>query len=593
MSFTVTNTNPSASSQLIIIDPTYYVNGKFIYASQPISYGSPLIVDKLQIQNPLAPLNFSNYGNGGISVVSNLTIFEDYIEPDCLVIAGNVDVPRPNPEFFDVDFSSNAITAVNAVNIISASRGTGSATPSTSPASNYTTARIANPRYNGCKNTSPDFNVITDKQLPSVEKYTSYFIYSPGGRGNTLAERSGSGNYQIGFLVDELGNITQPNNDNTSSAYIPNLLDAFGADTSIILSPNNNYTLSGSSEFTIYKPAVISNIILFSDTGSIGNNFLVSGTYATLSFEAVPGLYTQPYGLYVQGAGQSLPASFGYTTASFYTASLDQAGGFKTNTSEIPYTNTYTVQNTSPVRAAFSASFYIRNLAISTSLSVSVQVNLLENNTQIAQQTKNIPSMGNVDFSITSSLFLNSDSEYYVTIRANTKNVSVTANLWTIVPITSSAVVNTPYFTTGSTTTSVLTSSAALGSLYGSYQQTLPPPGAGGSGSGFDQPQPLTFLPYDEIRFEGTEGLVSTIITSSFNQSTGLFYLFLQDPVNTTSVDVNYFAIRRWVPSINNIIINTPGTIMGTGFIFPKYPSPLLRKNLPSIIENLTNKGLV
>jgi hypothetical protein len=32
---------------------------------------------------------------------------------------------------------------------------------------------------------------------------------------------------------------------------------------------------------------------------------------------------------------------------------------------------------------------------------------------------------------------------------------------------------------------------------------------------------------------------------------------------------------------------------MGSGFIFPKYMSPLLRKNLPSIIENLTNKGLV
>ena len=580
MSFTVTNTYLPSSSQLIIIDPTYYVTGKFIYASQPISYGSPLIVDKLQIQNPLAPLNFSNYGNGGTSVVSNLTIFEDYIEPDCLVIAGNVDVPRPNPEFFDVDFYSNAITAVNANVIISASRGTGSATPSTSPASNYTTARIANPRYNGCKNTSPDFNVITNKQLPSVEKYTSYFIYSPGGRGNTLAERSGSGNYQIGFLVDELGNITQPNNDNTSSAYIPNLLDAFGADTSIILSPNNNYTLSGSSEFTIYKPAVISNIILFSDTGSLGNNFLVSGSYSSLNFNIVPGLYNQPFALNIEDTGSQNVSAVTTVTASFDTVILDQAGGFNLTT------DVYTVQNTSPVRAFFSASFNIEDVGAGTG-STSASVRLFENNHQIAIQQKLIPSMGNEDFNITSSLFLNSGSEYYVTIRANTKNVSVTANSWTIVPLTSSIVVNTPYFTTGSTTTSVLTSSAALGVLYGSYQQTPI------TGSGFDAPVALSFQQYDEIRFEGTEGLVSTIVSSSFNQSTGKFHLFLQDPVDTTSVDVNYFAIRRWVPSINNIIINTPGTIMGTGFIFPKYPSPLLRKNLPSIIENLTNKGLV
>jgi hypothetical protein len=553
------------------------------FTSNDLNPGDSQIVNQIEINNPVFPLYFWN--NADVydliaTKASNLTLYESYIEPDCLVIVGNVDAPRSNPEFFDVDFSSNAITAVNANVIISASRGTGSATPSTTPASNYTTARIANPRYNGCKNTSPDFNVITGKQLPSVEKYTSYFIYSPGGRGNTLAERSGSGNYQIGFLVDELGNITQPNNDNTSSAYLPNLLDAFGADTSVILSPNNNYTLSGSSEFTIYKPAVISNIILYSDTGSLGTNYLVSGSYSSLNFNIVPGLYNQPFALNVEDSTVQSISAGTTETASFDTIIVDQAGGFNLTT------DVYTVQNTSPVRAFFSASFNIEDVGAGTG-STSASVRLFENNQQIAIQQKVIPSMNDEDFSITSSLFLNSGSEYYVTIRANTKNVLVNVSTWTIVPITSSVVVNTPYFTTGSTTTSVLTSSAALGVLYGSYQQTPI------IGSGFDNPVALSFQQYDEIRFEGNEALVSTIVSSSFNQSTGKFHLFLQDPVNTTSVNVNYFAIRRWVPSINNIIINTPGTIMGSGFIFPKYPSPLLRKNLPSIIENLTNKGLV
>jgi hypothetical protein len=150
-------------------------------------------------------------------------------------LVNNADIARVDPEFYNVDFTTNAITAVNRVNIISASRGTGSATPASVQASNYTTARVINPRYVGSKNTSPDFNIITNQQLPSVEKYTSYFIYTPGGLGNTLAERSGSGNYKIGFLVDELGNIIQPIANNTSSAYIPNLIDAFGADTPIVL----------------------------------------------------------------------------------------------------------------------------------------------------------------------------------------------------------------------------------------------------------------------------------------------------------------------------------------------------------------------
>jgi hypothetical protein len=577
MSFTITNPTPGPDSQLIIIDPTYYITGKLIYASPSIINGSPLTVDKLQIQNPLAPLNFSNFGDGGTSVVSNLTIFEDYIEPDCLVIAGNVDAARFNPEFFDVDFSSNSITAVNANVIISASRGQGQATPSTTPASNYTTARIANPRYNGCKNTSPDFNIITDKQLPSVEKYTSYFIYTPGGRGNTLAERSGSGNYQIKFLVDEVGNVITP--DLSSSQYLPSLYDAFGSNTTIFLSPTSGSSNTiAQSDFTIYKPAVISNIILYSDTGSLGTSYLVSGSYSSLNFNIVPGLYTQPYGLKVFDIPGQTITSGNTNTASFSNILIDQAGGFNN------ITDVYTVQNTSPVRAAFSASSNINNLGPGAT---TVSMSLFENNNLISSQLKNINSGGSTDFFVTASLFLNSGSKYYVTIGTTSHNIAANFNEWSIIPLTSSIVVNKPYFTTGSITTSVLTSSAALGVLYDSYQQTPI------TGSGFDSPVDLTFQQYDEIRFEGNENLVNTIISSSFNQSTGLFYLFLQSPVNTTSIDVNYFAIRRWVPSVNNIIINSPGTVMSGGFILPKYPSPLLRKNLPSIIENLTNKGLI
>ena len=585
ITFTAANDVGSLTDASVMI---YDNSGRIFYSGtnaynpgQPAP-GASITVNKLQINNPFYPLYFASATGVNTATVTNIFVYEDYIEPDCLVVAGNVDVARVNPEFFDVDFSSNAITAVNASVIISASRGTGSATPSTTPASNYTTARIINPRYVGSKNTSTDFNIIDNTKLPSVEQLTSYFIYTPGGLGNTLAERSGSGNYKIGFLVDELGNITQPNNNNTSSAYIPNLIDAFGADSTVILSPNNNTTLA-QSEFTVYKPAVISNIILFSDTGSLGTKNLVSGSYTSLNFNIVPGLYTQPYALNVSDNAQSIPSGATPTTASFPTINQDQAGGFN-NTNFV-----YTVQNTSPVRAAFSASFEIENLG---AVSTNVQIRLLENNIQIAQQNQTLASGGSPgNFLVTSSLFLNANSEYYVTIRSNNENVDVNDSLWTIAPIISTSV-SKPYFTTGNNSPSVLTSSAALGVLYGTNQQTLPLT-VNNTSSGFDQPQPLTFLPYDEIRFEGNENLVSTIISSSFNQSTGRFFLFLQQPIDTNEVDVNYFAIRRWVSSIDNIIINSPGTLIGSGFIFPKYLSPLLSKNLPTIIENLTNKGLV
>lgn len=532
-----------------------------------------ITVTQAQIQGILPQTNFfmfTGVGTNGYSAsIENFTIFESQISnPEYLVVTGDIQDERLNVKYMDVDFSTNPNIAVNLQAILS-----GSATRAAVPNSNYTTARITNPRYNGCKNTSPNFNTLSGSKLPVVEQLTSYFAYSLGG-GNTLAERSGSGNYQIGFLVDEIGNVIKP--DASSSAYLPSLLDAFGSGTTVVLSPTNNTTLP-QSEFIVYKPAVVSNMILYSDTGSLGNDYLVSGSYASLNFNIVPGLYNQPYALNVEDTGQNINSGI-TATASFDTVILDQAGGFNTAT------NVYTVQNTSPVRAAFSASFEIENLGAG---STNVQVILLENNIPITTQTKTLNFGVTDSFLVTSSLFLNSGSQYYVTIRTTAENVDVSANSWTIVPITSSIVVNKPYFTTGSTTTSVLTSSAALGVLYGSYQQTPI------TGSGFDAPVALSFQPYDEIRFEGNENLVSTIVSSSFNQSTGKFNLYLQQPVNTKAVDINYFAIRRWIPSINNLIINSPSNVMGAGLILPKYPSPLLSKNLPTIIENLTNKGLI
>jgi hypothetical protein len=593
LSFTITEVN-GISPGVLQLWNAGNIND-VLYTSPTISAGGTLNVDKLELSGILPPLLFKSIASGttGLSI-TNFYIYESYIEPDCLVIAGNVDAPRFNPEFFDVDFSSNSITAVNAVNVISASRGQGQAYPSTTPASNYTTARIANPRYEGCKNTSPDFNVITNQQLPSVEKYTSYFIYTPGGRGNTLAERSGSGNYQIGFLVDELGNTIQPKNDNTSSAYIPNLLDAFGADTSIVLSPNKSSTLK-QSEFTIYKPAVISNIIMFSDTGSVGTNYLVSGTYANLNFDLVPGQYTNPYAFSASNNStlQTITASIGYTNAIFDNVVIDQAQGWN-NTTYI-----YTFQSSSSVRASISASFTITNQSSTTPTNVFVR--LRKNNTNLHTEEFTISASLDHNFLVTSSITPQSGSTIYVDIRSNATTIEVDGNPSTpaqfkITPLTSSVSINKYIWLAGNPW--VLTSSVAFANLYGAYQQILPPT-VNGTSSGFDQPQPLTFLPYDEIRWEGNETTVSTIISSSIGPTSITFstgnsvYLFLQQPFPTGSIDISYYAIRRWVPSIDNIIINSPGTVMGSGFIFPKYMSPLLRKNLPSIIENLTNKGLV
>jgi hypothetical protein len=537
-------------------------------------------VDKAEIRGIIPQTRFYMFTGGGSNgfsgSIEDFTVFESEISnPEFLVIENDAQVNRPSSKYMDVDFTTNAITAVNEQAILS-----GSATRATVPDSNYTTARIINPRYNGSRSTSAGFNLpattgSTIGQIPNVEQLTSFFAYTPGGFGNTLATRSGSGNYVIGFLVDEIGTVYKP--ETSGSPYLPNFIDAFGADSSVVLSPTNNSRLT-QPQFTVYKPAVLGETILYSDTGSLGTDHLVSGSYSSLTFNIVPGSYTQPYGFDALGSGPNPTA--GTTITASFTSITDQASGFNN------ITDVYTVQNTSPVRAAFSASFDIENIG---AINTNVTVRLLENNNVIAQKIQTALAPGvPITLEITSSVFLNSGSQYYTTVGTTAANITVDTNTWTIDPILNNVTVNKPYFTTGSTITSVLTSSAALGVLYGSYQQTPIP-----TGSGFNAPPVLSFQPYDEIRFEGNENLVSLVSSASFNQSTGLFHIFLVNPVDTTAIDVNYFAIRRWIPSINNLIINSPGTLIGPGLILPSHPSPLLQQNLSSIVENLINKGLI
>jgi hypothetical protein len=547
--------------------------GNIYYINSTLGNGISNTINQLELKQVITPLYFYAE-NVATLTATNITIFESYIEPDCLVIQNDAQVNRPNSKYMDVDFTTNAITAVNEQAILS-----GSATRATVPDSNYTTARIINPRYNGSRSTSAGFNLpattgSTIGQIPNVEQLTSFFAYTPGGFGNTLATRSGSGNYVIGFLVDEIGTVYKP--ETSGSPYLPNFIDAFGANSSVVLSPTSTSSLT-QPQFTVYKPAVLGETILYSDTGSLGTLYLVSGSYSSLTFNIVPGLYTQPYGFDALGSGPN--PTVGTTITASFTAITDQASGFNN------ITNVYTVQNTSPVRAAFSASFDVENIG---AVNTQVTVRLLENNNIIAQKIQTALAPGvPITLEITSSVFLNSGSQYYTTVGTTAANITVDTNTWTIDPILNNVTVNKPYFTTGSTITSVLTSSAALGVLYGSYQQTPIP------NSGFNAPPVLSFQPYDEIRFEGNENLVSLVSSASFNQSTGLFHIFLVNPVDTTAIDVNYFAIRRWIPSINNLIINSPGTLIGPGLILPSHPSPLLQQNLSSIVENLINKGLI
>jgi len=149
-------------------------------------------VNQAQIQGILPQTYFymfTGLGSNGYSAsIENFTIFESQISnPEYLVIQNDAQVNRPNSKYMDIDFTTNAITAVNEQAILS-----GSATRAAVPDSYYTSAKQINPRYKGCKLISPTGSryegfvnqaMTTGSSigaLANVEQYCNWFAYFDG-----------------------------------------------------------------------------------------------------------------------------------------------------------------------------------------------------------------------------------------------------------------------------------------------------------------------------------------------------------------------------------------------------------------------------
>jgi hypothetical protein len=187
---------------------------------------------------------FGNYPNSPVILSPFLNVVGGFEYSSFNPLINNAIIPRPNGEFFDVDFSSNSITAVNRNTILTASRGSGSATPSTTPASNYTIARSANPRYNGSRTTSPTgsiFQSFVNQPMSSgssignvanVENYCNWFAYFDNISPSLLA-------YELYIAGTQISSITL-----ASAVHVTTLIDVNG--NTIALNPTNNIIPSSS-----------------------------------------------------------------------------------------------------------------------------------------------------------------------------------------------------------------------------------------------------------------------------------------------------------------------------------------------------------
>jgi hypothetical protein len=224
-SFTITEINGVSPGNLQL-----WNNGSsnnILYTSSAISAGGTLIVDKLELSKLLSPLTFKAIGlsSTGFSI-TNFSIFEAYTDSDCLPLLNNVIENRLNSFYMDVDYSNNTLTPVNQQLILS-----GSATRFAVPDSNYTAVRSINPRYNGSRTTSPDFNqpiykdfnlLTTQSQIPNASRYSNWFVYFDYIE-NAYPEIPGGGNVHAVYAINTEGQAISLTGDNIYVEDISNI----------------------------------------------------------------------------------------------------------------------------------------------------------------------------------------------------------------------------------------------------------------------------------------------------------------------------------------------------------------------------------
>ena len=220
-SFTITEVNGISSGNLQLWNAGS--NNNILFTSPLIPAGGTLTIDKIELKELILPIIFKSVGpsSTGLSI-TNFTIFESYIEPDCLVLENNAVNSRLNPFLMDIDYSFSQVQAVNQQLIL-----TGSATRFAIPESNYTMLRSTNPRYNGSRNIG-QYNY--SQLYPSssiapgypIDDFVNYFVYFDW-IGGSNPQYPGGGNIHCTYLIDIEGKAIPLTTDNINLSSVENI----------------------------------------------------------------------------------------------------------------------------------------------------------------------------------------------------------------------------------------------------------------------------------------------------------------------------------------------------------------------------------
>jgi len=543
----------------------------------------------------------------GTNIASNQVVLEPYLTAnfqysDCNVLAGNAVEARVNDFYMDVDYTSNAIIAVNEQSILS-----GSATRATVQQSNYTTAGVVNSRYIGKELQSAVFNEWTDGDVsfgktPNVSNPENYFVYFNwvGGTspewGNNLEDRTAA---NVRFIVDANGNTIKPTNDD-GGINLGIIRQSFEEDKTAIVALNSDDEFginlgAINGEWPIFKSGYRIEPIVYTQTASYDNNgdvvsFGYTGSLDFVSGDLTPNPSIADFQLLtLKSPNQSFNRFDSYPLVLTYQSPtiLGDSGSFSSNiyspiTTNPSPTVTLTVLAgiTALILSPATVTYAIqRNQGAGWSTVKTFQINH-NSSLQGGSSYTDSAATTSTQYRIVVSTFqqqstqtgepaevILSSQSYFRVNQAPFPNNGKCTSFWA----------------TGSGGTQLTASSGlnGLNSFYGQTQKNI-------VRSGFN---PIT-LPFiieekDEVRFEGTETL-SYEVRSVTQSSAGNIVLNLDGTI-PSGTNTDYFLVRRYVddPSYVILEVNKPAGASSAGVLKPKYITSTLSSSLEEIVKEL------
>ena len=585
-------------------------------------------IDLVDGSYPIVTYNPStgNFNSGTVN--SSLTVLDPYVNipnlaySDFNAIINNALIPRQSNIFWDLDYSTNAIQAVNQEAVISSSQQDGDLPKAFIQDYNYYSTPILRRNYLGAKSTSPDFNELAVEggfgQLPVVQSEGYYFAFFNwvGGTspewGNELEDRSA---VNVRYYIGENGNVIEPIND-SNGINLSIVQQNFEQDSNAILSFNDKE--GATSKFTnlegthkIFKSGQIPQPIIYTQTSSIGSDSTLpnqgggyTGSIDFVQGDQSPSLLTDDFQLISNAANPYLDYNVGNGNPIHFPSIVNEGAN-----ADLTVNGTrYIVDGADPTS---------NNITLTLTAQISIGPGIYEFTSTLQWRKNGTTFIGNpvnhnwtgnsspptITISATDSTAV--DTDYYELILVsfsqpfkNSNNIPTDFPL--LLTTTQLQVTQQPLPQTGPCKlfweTVILQptkirakegvgSDNGLRDFYGQRQQNI-------SGSGFN-PITQNFIVQvgDEIRFDGTE--TQTYYIKEVDTSGGEVTLTLDR--NITAQDLDYFLLRRYItdPSYLILEVDKPAGGTSTGVLTPEYFYGETEKKVDNILKELKKDNLI